>query len=166
MNSNIRTAMLPGSFDPPTLGHVDIIERSARLYDRLYVVIADNVHKSYLFTPEERLAMLREILKEHKNIEVVAHSGLVVDFAKTHKVGVMVRGVRALADFGYEFELAMTNKQLYPGLEVLFLPTSPKYFLLRSSAIKEMAAFGADISSMVPPLVAQIMKQRLKTAKE
>ena len=78
----------------------------------------------------------------------------------------MVRGVRALADFGYEFELAMTNKQLYPGLEVLFLPTSTKYFLLRSSAIKEMAAFGADISSMVPPLVAQIMKQRLKTAKE
>ncbi|NLZ77725.1 MAG: pantetheine-phosphate adenylyltransferase [Spirochaetales bacterium] len=158
----MRTAMLPGSFDPPTLGHVDIIERSARLYDRLYVVIADNVNKSYLFTPEERLAMLKEILGGHGNIEVVTHSGLVVDFARTHRVGVMIRGVRALADFGYEFELAMTNKQLYPGLEVLFLPTSPKYFLLRSSAIKEMAAFGADITSMVPPLVADIMKRRIR----
>jgi len=153
--------MLPGSFDPPTNGHVDIITRSARLYDRLYVVIADNVSKSTLFTPDERLAMLQEILKEYSNIEVVTHSGLVVDFAREHGVGVMVRGVRALADFGYEFELAMTNKQLYSGLEVLFLPTSPKYFLLRSSAIKEMAAFGADISTMVPPLVVEKMKERI-----
>lgn len=163
MKSDVRTAMLPGSFDPPTLGHLDIIERSARLYDRLYVVIADNVNKSYLFSPEERHEMLKEILKNYANIDVVTHSGLVVDFAKEHNVGVMVRGVRALADFGYEFELAMTNKQLFPGLEVLFLPTSPKYFLLRSSAIKEMAAFGADISTMVPPLVAELMQQRIKT---
>ncbi|MFA7559321.1 MAG: pantetheine-phosphate adenylyltransferase [Sphaerochaeta sp.] len=161
MKTDVRTAMLPGSFDPPTNGHVDIITRSARLYDRLYVVIADNVSKSTLFTPDERLAMLQEILKEYSNIEVVTHSGLVVDFAREHGVGVMVRGVRALADFGYEFELAMTNKQLYSGLEVLFLPTSPKYFLLRSSAIKEMAAFGADISTMVPPLVVEKMKERI-----
>jgi len=161
VKTDVRTAMLPGSFDPPTNGHVDIITRSARLYDRLYVVIADNVSKSTLFTPDERLAMLQEILKEYSNIEVVTHSGLVVDFAREHGVGVMVRGVRALADFGYEFELAMTNKQLYSGLEVLFLPTSPKYFLLRSSAIKEMAAFGADISTMVPPLVVEKMKERI-----
>lgn len=161
MKTDVRTAMLPGSFDPPTNGHVDIITRSARLYDRLYVVIADNVSKSTLFTLDERLAMLQEILKEYSNIVVVTHSGLVVDFAREHGVGVMVRGVRALADFGYEFELAMTNKQLYSGLEVLFLPTTPKYFLLRSSAIKEMAAFGADISTMVPPLVVEKMKERI-----
>jgi len=157
-----RTAMLPGSFDPPTNGHIDIIERSARLYEKLYVVVADNVQKQCLFTPDERMGMLRQILQAHDNIEVVSYRGLVVDFARDHGVGVMIRGVRALVDFGYEFELAMTNKQLNPNLEVLFMPTSPKYFQLRSSAIKEMAAYGADISPMVPPLVVQMMRNRIK----
>ncbi len=154
--------MLPGSFDPPSNGHIDIIERAANLYDKLYVVVADNVQKKPLFTPVERMEMLREILKDHPNIEVVSYQGLVVDFARDHNVGVMIRGVRALVDFGYEFELAMTNKQLNPDLEVLFMPTSPKYFQLRSSAIKEMAAYGADISPMVPPLVVRMMRKRIK----
>ncbi len=154
--------MLPGSFDPPSNGHIDIIERSAALYDKLFVVVADNVQKKPLFTPVERMEMLRQILVKHPNIEVVSYQGLVVDFARTHGVGVMIRGVRALVDFGYEFELAMTNKQLNPDLEVLFMPTSPKYFQLRSSAIKEMAAYGADISPMVPPLVVEMMRKRIK----
>ncbi|MFA5447969.1 MAG: pantetheine-phosphate adenylyltransferase [Sphaerochaeta sp.] len=162
MSKNSRTAMLPGSFDPPSNGHIDIIERAADLYDKLYVVVADNVQKKPLFSPEERMEMLREILKDHPNIEVVSYQGLVVDFARDHNVGVMIRGVRALVDFGYEFELAMTNKQLNPDLEVLFMPTSPKYFQLRSSAIKEMAAYGADISPMVPPLVVRMMRKRIK----
>ncbi|HPZ16051.1 MAG TPA: pantetheine-phosphate adenylyltransferase [Sphaerochaeta sp.] len=157
-----RTAMLPGSFDPPSNGHIDIIERSAALYDKLFVVVADNVQKKPLFTSVERMEMLRQILSQHTNIEVVSYRGLVVDFARTHGVGVMIRGVRALVDFGYEFELAMTNKQLNPDLEVLFMPTSPKYFQLRSSAIKEMAAYGADISPMVPPLVVEMMRKRIK----
>jgi pantetheine-phosphate adenylyltransferase len=154
--------MLPGSFDPPSNGHIDIIERSAALYDKLFVVVADNVQKKPLFTSVERMEMLRQILSQHTNIEVVSYRGLVVDFARTHGVGVMIRGVRALVDFGYEFELAMTNKQLNPDLEVLFMPTSPKYFQLRSSAIKEMAAYGADISPMVPPLVVEMMRKRIK----
>ncbi len=154
--------MLPGSFDPPTNGHIDIIERSATLFEKLYVVVADNVQKMPLFTPVERMEMLRTILSDHKNIEVVSYRGLVVDFARAHGVGVMIRGVRALVDFGYEFELAMTNKQLNPDLEVLFMPTSPQYFQLRSSAIKEMAAYGADISPMVPPLVVEMMRKRIK----
>ncbi len=162
MSDNNRTAMLPGSFDPPTNGHIDIIERSATLFEKLYVVVADNVQKQPLFTPVERMEMLRTILCEHKNIEVVSYQGLVVDFARTHGVGVMIRGVRALVDFGYEFELAMTNKQLNPDLEVLFMPTSPQFFQLRSSAIKEMAAYGADISPMVPPLVVEMMRKRIK----
>ncbi|NMA23307.1 MAG: pantetheine-phosphate adenylyltransferase [Spirochaetales bacterium] len=162
MSDNNRTAMLPGSFDPPTNGHIDIIERSATLFEKLYVVVADNVQKQPLFTPVERMEMLRTILAEHKNIEVVSYQGLVVDFARTHGVGVMIRGVRALVDFGYEFELAMTNKQLNPDLEVLFMPTSPQFFQLRSSAIKEMAAYGADISPMVPPLVVEMMRKRIK----
>lgn len=162
MSANNNIAMLPGSFDPPTNGHIDIIERSARLYGKLYVVVAENVQKQCLFTVDERMDMLRQILSRHKNIEVVSYKGLVVDFARDHQVGVMIRGVRALVDFGYEFELAMTNKQLNPNLEVLFMPTSPKYFQLRSSAIKEMAAYGADISPMVPPLVVQMMRNRIK----
>jgi len=154
--------MLPGSFDPPTNGHIDIIERSASLYDKLYVVVADNVQKTCLFTAEERMDMLKEILKRYDNIEVVTYPGLVAQFAREHGVGVMIRGVRALVDFGYEFELAMTNKQLNSALEILFMPTSPKYFMLRSSAIKEMAAYGADISPMVPPLVVKMMGSRIK----
>jgi pantetheine-phosphate adenylyltransferase len=153
-------AMFPGTFDPPTLGHLDIIERSARLYDKLYVVVAFNIQKKTLFTAEERVAMLKELLKAHDNIEVVIYSGLVVNFAKENGIEVMIRGVRALVDFGYEFELAVTNKKLYPDLEVLFMPTSPNYFLIRSSQIKELAFYGADITTMVPPLVASAIKER------
>jgi pantetheine-phosphate adenylyltransferase len=153
-------AMFPGSFDPPTLGHLDIIERSAKLYDKLYVVVASNIQKKTLFTAEERADMLKQLLSSHDNIEVVIHSGLVVDFAKKSGIQVMIRGVRALVDFGYEFELAMTNKKLDPDLEVLFMPTSPNYFLLRSSQIKELAFYGADIETMVPPLVATAIKER------
>lgn len=153
-------AMLPGSFDPPTLGHIDIIERSAKLYEKLYVVVAANIQKNPLFNAQERQQMLQEILKDHDNIEVVIHNGLVVDFARKNKIKIMIRGVRALVDFGYEFELAMTNKQLYNDLEVLFMPTSPNYFLLRSSAIKELAFYGAEIETMVPPIVATKIKER------
>lgn len=153
-------AMLPGSFDPPTLGHLDIIKRSAKLYEKLYVVVAYNIHKKTLFSADERKEMLQALLSDYKNIEVVVHSGLVIDFAKEKNIGVMIRGVRALVDFGYEFELAMTNKQLYPEIEVLFLPTSPNYFLLRSSQIKELAFYGADIETMVPPIVAKAIKER------
>ncbi len=153
-------AMLPGSFDPPTLGHIDIIERSAKMYEKLYVVVSSNIQKNPLFTAQERKDMLQEILKKHQNIEVVIYDGLVVDFARKHKITIMIRGVRALVDFGYEFELAMTNKQLYDELEVLFMPTSPNYFLLRSSAIKELAFYGADIETMVPPIVAKKIKER------
>ena len=159
---NTKCAMLPGTFDPPTVGHMDIIERCALLYDKLYVVIADNINKSTLFTSRERKAMLEQLLSRHKNIEVCIWSGLVVDFAKEHDTGVIVRGVRAMNDFGYEFELAMTYKQMCPDVEVLFIPTDPKYFLIRSSSIKEMAVFGADISKMVPKLVGERVKEKLK----
>ena len=159
---NTKCAMLPGTFDPPTVGHMDIIERCALLYDKLYVVIADNINKSTLFTSRERKAMLEELLSRHKNIEVCIWSGLVVDFAKEHDTGVIVRGVRAMNDFGSEFELAMTYKQMCPDVEVLFIPTDPKYFLIRSSSIKEMAVFGADISKMVPKLVGEKVKEKLK----
>lgn len=154
------TAMFPGSFDPPTLGHLDIIQRSAKLYDKLYVVVASNMQKKTMFSDIERANMLKELLKNFDNIEVVIYPGLVVNFAKENNVGVMIRGVRALVDFGYEFELAMTNKKLYPEIEVLFMPTSPNYFLIRSSQIKELAFYDADIETMVPPLVAKLIKEK------
>lgn len=158
-------AMLPGTFDPPTNGHLNLIERSAKLFSQLDVVIADNVSKRALFSGTERLEMLQKLLAPLPNVNVVIWDGLVVDYARQENIGVLIRGVRALVDFGYEFELAMTNKQLNPALEVLFMPTDPNYFVLRSSAIKEMAAFGADISSMVPQLVAEKLSEKLATTK-
>ena len=162
---NRKIAMLPGSFDPPTLGHLDIIERSAALYDKIYVVIADNIAKKTLFTAQERKQMLEDILSGYSNIEVAIWSGLVVDYAKKFDVGVIVRGVRAMNDFGYELELAMTYKQMLPEVEVLFIPTDPKYFLIRSSSIKEMAVFGADISKMVPPSVLKEVDKKVNCVK-
>lgn len=158
-------AMFAGSFDPPTLGHKNIIERAAALYDRLYVVVADNKAKKSLFTPNERVQILQEICTNYPSVSVVSYDGLMVDFAKTHDVRVMIRGVRAVADFNYEFELAMTNKQLYPKAETLFMPTDPRYFLIRSSAIKEMASYHADISSMVPETVMNWMRKKYSFTK-
>lgn len=155
-------AMLPGTFDPPTNGHLNVIERSAKLFETLDVVVADNISKKCLFSAQERVEMLEEMLQSLPNVNVRIHDGLIVDYAKENDISVLIRGVRALVDFGYEFELAMTNKQLYPQLEVLFIPTDPNYFVLRSSAIKEMAAFGADVSTMVPVSVARKLQKRIK----
>jgi len=156
-----KIALFAGTFDPPTLGHINIINRCSALYEKLYVVIAHNINKQCLFSANERSDMLHKLLKDNKNIEVVIYEGLIVNFAKEHDVSVMIRGVRALADFSYEFELAMTNKQLYPKVETLFMPTDPKYFLVRSSQIKELAKFGADISNMVPQLVVNKINEKL-----
>lgn len=159
---NYSSAMFPGSFDVLTLGHLDIIQRCAALYNKVYVVVANNVNKQSFFSAEERKRILCACLKDYSNVEVHIWDGLVVDFAKQHDIGVIVRGVRNMADFGYEFELAETYKYLAPEIEVLFMPTDPKYFLIRSSSIKEMARFGADISKMVPELVVEEVNKKLK----
>ena len=158
---NNRIAMFPGTFDPPTKGHLNIVSRAAKLYDRLFVVVADNVNKKCLFDAKERVKMLEQLMKDYSNVKVVAYQGLVVDFAKKNDIGVLVRGVRALVDFNYEFELAMTNKELCPDLEIVFLPTDSHYFLLRSSSIKEIASYGGDVSNMVPELVLNEIKKKL-----
>lgn len=158
--------MLAGTFDPPTFGHINIIERSSKLYDELYVVVANNINKTCMFSADERKKMLEEIFKDGKNIMVFVHDGLVVDFAKQHDISVMIRGVRAVADFSYEFELAMTNKQINPKVETLFMPTDPQYFLVRSSMIKELAKFGTDISTMVPDVVVKRIKEKLNKIAE
>ena len=158
----MQTAIFPGTFDPPTNGHLNLIARAASIFEQLHVVIAVNQAKQTLFSPEERLDMMRELLKSYNNVEVNLWYSLIVDYAVEHKAKVMLRGVRALADFGYEFELAMTNKELRPELEIMFMPTDPKYFVLRSSAIKEIAMYDGDLSTMVPPQVADALRDKLR----
>jgi pantetheine-phosphate adenylyltransferase len=157
----MRIAVLPGSFDPPTNGHLNLIYRAARVFDRLHVVIAVNIGKECLFTGTERFDMMVSLVKDCDNVEVHTWDKLIVQFVREVGANVIVRGVRALADFGYEFELAMTNKALSPEIETIFMPTDPKYFVLRSSAIKEIAMLGGDIGSMVPIMVADALKRRI-----
>jgi len=154
--------MFPGSFDPPTNGHMNLIKRAASIFEELYVVIAVNNQKETLFSSQERYEMMSLLLDSYSNVTVKLWDSLIVKFAEENHVKVMLRGVRALVDFGYEFELAMTNKELSPDVDIMFMPTDPKYFVLRSSAIKEIALLDGDISTMVPPEVAFALKQRLK----
>ncbi len=157
-------AIFPGSFDPPTNGHINIIDRIYDMYDEIFVVVADNVSKKYTFTLEERVEMMQEIVGKYPNISVHPWDKLVVKFAEQVGARMMVRGVRALADFNYEFELSMVNKGLNPNVETIFVPTDPQYFVLRSSAIKELARLGGDISTMVPDHVAHRLKEKMTSS--
>lgn len=154
-------ALYPGSFDPVSYGHLNIIERGVTIFDQIDVVISVNVQKSYLFSAEERTIMMEELLGKYENIRVHVWDKLIVDFADKIGAKVIIRGVRALSDFSHEFELAMLNSGLNSSIETFFIPTDPKYFVLRSSAIKELTMFGGDISSMVPPNVESALKSKL-----
>ena len=151
-------AAFPGSFDPPTSGHINIIQRAAAIFDELVIVVAENRQKKYLFSAEERASMIKELVKDHKNISVAVCDSLIVDFL--HKMGIklLVRGVRGLDDFSYEFEVSLMNKAMDPGIETIFMSTDPQYVVLRSSSIKEIASFNGNISGMVPPLVAEALR--------
>ncbi|HET6486564.1 MAG TPA: pantetheine-phosphate adenylyltransferase [Spirochaetia bacterium] len=153
--------LLPGTYDPPTNGHLNILRRAARLFDAVEVVIAVNPGKTYLFSEEERLVMMKTLAQGLPNVSVSTWNGLIVDFADRIGVHTIVRGVRALADFDYEFELSLMNRSLNPRVETIFLPTDQKYSVIRSSAIKDIALFGGDISGMVPSIVATALHERL-----
>jgi pantetheine-phosphate adenylyltransferase len=152
-------AVFPGSFDPPTFGHLNIIERARTVFEQIIVVVADNRSKNYVFSPEERLQFMEELVKPWPNVTVKVCDSLIVEFARQHNCRVLLRGVRSVQDFSYEFELSIMNKGLGPEIETFFMPTDPKYFVLRSSAIKELASFGGDVSDMVPQVVAKAMKR-------
>ncbi len=156
----MKKAFFPGSFDPPTNGHLNLIKRAAAVFDTLYVVIAQNREKKGYLTIEKRLELMNELLADYNNVKLVSWDRLVVDFAKDYETPLMVRGVRALTDFSYEFELAMMNKSLMPELEVVFFPTDPQYFVLRSSSIRELVSFGGDISTMVPKNVEEELRKK------
>jgi pantetheine-phosphate adenylyltransferase len=153
-------AAFPGSFDPPTLGHVNIIQRAASIFDELVVVVAENRQKKYLFSAAERISMIKELVKDHKNVTVEICDTLIVDFIQRRDIRLLVRGVRGVDDFSYEFELSMMNKTLNPRIETIFMTTDPEYFVLRSSSIKELASFHGDITGMVPPPVAAALKAK------
>jgi len=153
-------ALFPGSFDPPTYGHLNIIERARTIFDKIDVVIAVNKSKKYLFTEEERLSMIKELVSDWDNVTVHTSSKLIVDYAHENKASVLLRGVRNFSDFSYEFDLSLLNKGLASDIETVFLPTDPDFFVLRSSSIKELAAFNGDISKMVPPLVEKALKEK------
>jgi pantetheine-phosphate adenylyltransferase len=155
-------AIFPGSFDPPTYGHLNIVDRARGIFEELYVVVAVNRQKkSGLFSPEERIALLEDLLKPYPNVSVHLCDTLIVNFARSHGCHVLVRGVRSVPDFSYEFELSIMNKGLDPSIETIFMPTDPKYFVLRSSAIKELASFDGDLSAMVPPNVATALREKV-----
>ena len=158
-------AVFAGSFDPPTFGHLNIIERAQKLFSEIHVVIAVNNNKNYCFSDEERLNVIRTLVSRWNNVSVHLWDSLIVDYAKKIQADVLIRGVRNDNDFLYEFDLAMMNKSLNPQIETLFLVPDPKFFVLRSSSIKELAAFGGDVSTMVPPIVEAMLKKKFSPKK-
>ena len=155
-------AVYPGSFDPVTYGHIDIIERSAKVFDKLIVAVMVNSAKKPLFTTQEKVDMIRKATSHLDNVEVVSFSGLLVDFAKNMKADIVVRGLRAITDFEYELQMAQTNRVLAPDVDTMFLTTSLEYAYLSSTTVKEVAAFGGDISKFVPGFVMDEVHIKLK----
>lgn len=154
-------AVYPGSFDPVTNGHLDIIRRSRCLADELIVGVLNNKAKTPLFSVEERVKMLKELTKNMTGVKVVPFEGLLVDFAKEMSAGIVVRGLRAVTDFEYELQMAQTNNKLSPELETVFLTTSLEYSYLSSTIVKEVAAFGGDISQFVPETIERRIQEKI-----
>jgi pantetheine-phosphate adenylyltransferase len=155
-----RIALFPGSFDPPTKGHEDLIRRSLALADRVLVAVAANSAKQPLFTVEERLGMLRAAIGTEPRISVQTFEGLLADFAKRAGAAVVVRGLRAVSDFEYEFQMALMNRQLHPSLETVFLVPAVDLTYLSSSLVREVARYGGDVSTLVHPVVAEALARR------
>lgn len=157
-------AIYPGSFDPITNGHLDLIERAARLFDRLIVAILRNEGKQPLFTAEERVEMLRQVLRDYANVEVDSFEGLLVDYAARRGAGVIVRGIRAVSDYEYELQMALMNRRLAPQIETVFLMAGEAYSFISSRLVKEVASLGGDVSGLVPPVVEARLKERVGAA--
>ncbi len=156
----VRRAVCPGSFDPITNGHLDIISRASRLYDEVYVAVMINKSKQGLFAVEERIDLIHQVTAEYGNVRVEAFHGLLVDFCKQRDIPAIVKGLRAVSDFDYELQMAQMNNGL-SGVETLFVPTNPTYSFLSSSLVKEVAAWGGDVSHLVPPQVLRALRERL-----
>jgi pantetheine-phosphate adenylyltransferase len=153
-------ALIPGSFDPPTNGHLDIIERCAGLFDRVLVAVVENPSKAPMFPSEDRVAMLEKCTSDWQNVEVGSFSGLLVDYAAQENIDVIVKGLRAMTDFDYEFQMSQMNRHL-SGIVTLFVATKAEYGYLSSSLVKQVAGLGGSIDKLVPPVVAAAVEERL-----
>lgn len=158
----MKCAVYPGSFDPVTLGHMDIIKRASSLFDRLIIAVLNNRAKTPLFSVEERVKMLEEVTKDLPNVEVKSFGGMTVDFARECGANALVRGLRAITDFEHELQIAQLNRVMDPDIDTVFLTTNLKYAYLSSSSVKEVAAYGGDISHFVTPYVENEVHNKLK----
>lgn len=154
-------AVYPGSFDPITNGHLDLIERGAKLFDRLIIAILRNEDKEPLFTVEERMEMLREVVRDYPNVEVATFNGLLVDFARQNGANAIIRGIRAISDYEYELQMALMNRRLCPSVETVFLMAGEAYSFISSRLVKQVIALGGNITGLVPPSVAVRLKDRV-----
>ena len=160
------TAVYPGSFDPATYGHLDVIRRASVSFDRVVVGVLQNSAKSPLFSVEERVKMLKEVTKDLDNIRIVPFDGLLVEFASRMNAGLVIRGLRAITDFEYELQMSQTNQKLDPNIETMFLTTSIEYSYLSSTTVREIAAFGGDLTQFVPEAVALELEKKMNTKGE
>lgn len=156
----MKICIYPGSFDPITYGHIDIINRASQIADKLIVAVLDNREKKSLFTVDEKLDMIRDAVKDYDNVEIESFEGLLVDYAKKKNARIVIRGLRAVTDFEYELQMAQTNRELYHEIDTMFLLTNLKYSYLSSSAVKQVASYNGDVSKFVTPYVADMLKRK------
>ena len=161
-----RIAIYPGSFDPITYGHIDLIERTVGLFDELIVAVAHNIRKVSLFSIQERLEMIQELIADYGSVQVDSFDGLLVDYVRKRKASCVVRGLRAFSDFEFEFQMALTNRKLNDSFETIFLMTHENYSFISSSLVKELIEFGGDISAFVPDVVEQRLKEKFYVQRE
>ncbi len=157
--SNLSIAIYPGTFDPITLGHENIAHRATRIFDKIIVAVASNASKKCFFSFEKRVGLVKAVFSEHKEIEVIGFNGLLMDFVEAQNAHVVIRGLRAVSDFEYEFQLAGMNRKLYPNVETLFLTPSEQFTFVSSSLVREVATLGGNIEQFVSPIVKEAMKK-------
>ncbi len=158
----MKTVICPGSYDPITLGHLDVITRASTLFDKVIVLVLINHKKNYSFSVEERVEFIKQSVTHLNNVEVDFYDGLLADYAKEHNAYAIVKGLRAMSDFEYEFQMALTNRKLNPDVETLFLTTKSEYMYLSSSMVKQIASMGGDISEFIPSVIHKSIIERLK----
>ncbi len=162
----MKVAVYPGTFDPVTNGHIDIIKRASRIFDKLIVLVALHRGKETMFTKEERVEMLKKSVEGMRNVEVDFYEGLIAEYVKEKRILAVIRGMRAVSDFEYEFQMALMNRHLNPEIEIIYLFPDEKYTYLSSSIVKEVASFGGDISTFVPPHVEKMLIKKLRGESE
>ncbi len=156
-------AIYPGTFDPITYGHIDVVLRAGKLFSKVIILVAKNSSKTPLFTDTERIAMIREIFRSHKHVAVAGFDGLLVEYAKKKKATAIIRGLRAVSDFEYEFQMALTNRKMDKGIDTVFLVPDERYTYLNSTIVREIARLGGDVSGFVPPAVRRRLTAKLKS---